>query len=128
MCQYFGKLSASTANGFVKLSKLYLCASRFVNLFLNLSFSCCISALPVNAVSFELPFTAACIFMNARFVSFQFHIQTFGALKYSFASHRKDKLPRFSSSSYRTTFLWLAMKLVISSHISQNLGSASRSK
>lgn len=53
MCQYFGKLSVSTANGFVKLSELYLCASRFINLFLNLYFSCCILTLLVNAVLFE---------------------------------------------------------------------------
>lgn len=41
---------------------------------------------------------------------------------------RKDKSPRFSSSSITTTSLLPAMKLLISSHISQNLSSASHSR
>lgn len=113
LCQYVGKVPASNCECIcVTLKTLFV---WIVTLVLNLYFSCCITACQVNAYFFELPLTAACIFMNAWFVSLQFHIQSFGALEYS---HSKDESPPFSSSSSTTTFSCRHVKLVISSHIS----------
>lgn len=118
--------SASAANGFVKLSKLYLCASRFINRFLNLCFSCCILALPLNAVLFELPFTAACIFMSARSVSFQIHIQAFEAQKFAVCiTQKRQAAPFFHPRAPYQHFSFSYPKLVISSNI---LGSKKREK
>lgn len=63
--------------------------------------------------------TAACIFMSAWFVSFRLYIQVFVALIFSITLHRKDNLFQFPFKGSITAFLFLAMKLVISSHISQ---------
>lgn len=74
----------------------------------------------LNCLFFSL--TAECIFMSAWFVSFRLYIQAFVALIFSITSHRKDNLLQFSFIGSITAFLFLAMKFVISSHISQKSG------